>query len=115
MVENHGFFCQDSVRVEKLVTAIDHPNFGVLLDMGNFLCADDNPTTAVGRLLPYTFHCHAKDFHIKPGTDPYPGEGWLIEGHVTAMRIRRRLDGPTDPVHLSEKPEVLGRLAITRE
>jgi len=78
MVENHGFFCQDSVRVEKLVTAVDHPNFGVLLDMGNFLCADDDPTTAVGRLMPYAFHCHAKDFHVKPGTDPYPGEGWLI-------------------------------------
>ena len=78
MVENHGSFCQDSVRVEKLVTAVDHPNFGVLIDMGNFLCADDEPTAAVGRLLPYAFHCHAKDFHIKPGTDPYPGEGWLI-------------------------------------
>src|SRR4051812_42243651 len=36
MVENHGFFCQESFRVEKLVTAVDHPNFGVLVDMGNF-------------------------------------------------------------------------------
>ena len=26
MVENHGFFCQDSDRVEKLVTAVAHPN-----------------------------------------------------------------------------------------
>jgi len=78
MVENHGVFCQDSARVEKLVTAVDHPNFGVLLDLGNFLCVDDDPTTAVGRLLPYTFHCHAKDFHFKPGTDPHPGDGWLI-------------------------------------
>ncbi len=78
MVENHGFFCQDSVRMEKLVTAVDHPNFGLLIDMGNFLCADDEPTTAVGRLMPYAFHCHTKDFHVKPGSDPYPGEGWLI-------------------------------------
>ena len=28
MVENHGFFCQDSRRVEQLYNAVDHPNFG---------------------------------------------------------------------------------------
>ena len=77
MVENHGFFCQDSIRVEQLVTAVNHPNFGVLIDMGNFLCADDDPAMAVGRLMPYAFHCHAKDFHVKPGTDAFPGKGWF--------------------------------------
>jgi len=63
--------------VEQLVTAVDHPNFGVLIDMGNFLCADDDPTMAVGRLMPYAFHCHAKDFHVKPGSDMNPGSGWF--------------------------------------
>lgn len=77
MVENHGWFCQESIRVEKLVTAVDHPNFGVLVDMGNFLCADDDPAIAVSRLMPYAFHCHAKDFHVKPGTDFAPGKGWF--------------------------------------
>lgn len=77
MVENHGFFCQESVRVEQLVTAVDHPNFGVLVDMGNFLCADDEPAAAVGRLMPYAFHCHAKDFHVKAGTEFPPGQGWF--------------------------------------
>ena len=77
MVENHGRFCQESVRVEQLVTAVNHPNFGVLIDMGNFLCADDEPAAAVGRLMPYAFHCHAKDFHVKPGTDVFPGQGWF--------------------------------------
>jgi sugar phosphate isomerase/epimerase len=78
MVENHGFFCQDSERVEKLVCAVAHPNFGTLVDMGNFICADENPATAVGRVMPYAFHCHAKDFHLKPGTQPFPGEGWNL-------------------------------------
>ncbi len=77
MVENHGFFCQDSERVEKLVNGVGHPNFGVLVDMGNFLCADENPARAVGRLAPYVFHCHAKDFHVKPGTAADPGPGWM--------------------------------------
>jgi sugar phosphate isomerase/epimerase len=76
-VENHGFFCQDSERVEKLVNDVNHPNFGVLIDIGNFLCADEEPARAVGRLAPYVFHCHAKDFHVKPGTAPNPGMGWF--------------------------------------
>lgn len=77
MVENHGFFCQDSERVEKLVNGVNHPNFGLLIDMGNFLCADEDPAQAVGRLMPYAFHVHAKDFHVKPGAAPDPGEGWF--------------------------------------
>lgn len=77
MVENHGFFAQDSARVEKLVNAVDDENFGVLLDMGNFLCADENPADAVGILAPYAIHVHAKDFHVKSGTEPCPGDGWF--------------------------------------
>ena len=48
MVENHGYFSQDSVRVEKLVNEVANPNFGLLVDMGNFMCADDAPAKAVG-------------------------------------------------------------------
>ncbi len=77
MVENHGFFCQDSDRVEKLLTGVGHPNFGLLLDIGNFLCVDEDPVKAIGKLMPYVFHVHAKDFHIKSGMLPNPGEGWF--------------------------------------
>ncbi len=76
-VENHGFFCQDSERVERLICGVNHPNFGALIDIGNFLCADESPDTAVGRLAPYAYHVHAKDFHVKDGTTPDPGEGWF--------------------------------------
>ena len=77
MVENHGQFCQDSERVEKLANAVNHPNFGLLVDMGNFLCVDEDPCTAFGRVLPYAFHVHAKDFHVKPGYLSNPGAGWF--------------------------------------
>lgn len=76
-IENHGFFCQDSERVEQLINGVNHPNFGLLLDIGNFLCVDENPGQAVGRLAPYAFHVHVKDFHVKPGTASNPGEGWF--------------------------------------
>ncbi len=77
MVENHGFFCQDSARVEALINRVAHENFGALIDMGNFLCADEDPAQAVARLAPYQFHAHVKDFHYKPGTAADPGRGWF--------------------------------------
>ena len=75
MTENHGFFSQDSQRVEKLYTAVNHPNFGLLCDMGNFLCADEDPAQAVARVAPYARYVHAKDFIVKPFYSEDPGEG----------------------------------------
>ncbi|MEI6808808.1 MAG: sugar phosphate isomerase/epimerase family protein [bacterium] len=77
MVENHGYFCQDSERVEQLVNGVNHANFGVLLDIGNFLCVDEDTAKAVARLIPYVFHVHIKDFHVKSGNEPDPGSGWF--------------------------------------
>ena len=77
MTENHGQFSQDSVRVEKLINAVADPNFGTLIDIGNFLCVDEDPTEAVGRMTPYAKHVHVKDFHIRSGMEVAPGEGWF--------------------------------------
>lgn len=77
MVENHGIFCQDSDRMEALVNAVDHENFGWLCDMGNFLCVDEDPIHAVGRAAAYTKYVHAKDFYVKSGNEPDPGEGYF--------------------------------------
>lgn len=77
MVENHGFFCQESTRVEQLVNCVANENFGLLFDMGNFLCADEDPVNAVGRLSQYVFHVHAKDFHFKSGNNIAPVNGFF--------------------------------------
>ncbi|MBQ2848016.1 MAG: sugar phosphate isomerase/epimerase [Clostridia bacterium] len=76
-IENHGYFCQDSERVEKIITGVANPNFGVLLDIGNFCCVDENSAHATGRLAPYIKHIHAKDFHIKSGNGINPGKGFF--------------------------------------
>ena len=78
MVENHGFFAQDSERVEALVNKVAHPNFGIQVDFGNFLCVDENPATAVGRCAPYVFNAHIKDFIFKSGEEGCPGEGFIF-------------------------------------
>lgn len=67
--ENHGYIFQDSARVEALIQAVNHPNYGWLVDMGNFLCVDENPADAVKRAAKYAFHCHAKDFIYKKAAD----------------------------------------------
>ena len=77
MMENHGYFCQDSDRVEKIVTGVNDSNFGLLLDMGNFLCADENPVVAFGKLMPYVSFVHAKDFHVKSGNNIAPVDGFF--------------------------------------
>ena len=77
MVENHGMFCQDSDRLELLINTVDHPNFGMQLDVGNFLCVDEDPGTAVGRCAKYAFNVHIKDFIHKSGETGFPGDGWI--------------------------------------
>ena len=75
--ENHGFFSQDSERVEKLINAVGHDNFGALVDIGNFMCADEDPNFAVGVMAGYARHVHAKDFYLKSGCELDPGAGWF--------------------------------------
>ena len=65
--ENHGYIFQAPERVEALIRAVNHENYGWLCDMGNFLCADADPVKAVAIAAPYTFHVHAKDFLLKSG------------------------------------------------
>ncbi len=75
MTENHGYFSQDSDRVEKLYSKINHQNFGLLCDIGNFMCADEDPALAVARVAPYAIYVHCKDFILKPYYSEDPGEG----------------------------------------
>ena len=77
-IENHGFFCQDSARVEAIVNGVQHKNFGALVDIGNFLCADEDPAVAVGNMAPYAFHVHCKDFHVKAGNTFVPPDGFFM-------------------------------------
>lgn len=64
--ENHGYVAQDSDRVEKLYAAVNCDNYGLLVDVGNFACVDEDSIKAVSRLANYAVHVHAKDFVKKP-------------------------------------------------
>ena len=71
--ENHGYIAQDSYRVEQLFNAVAHDNYGLLVDVGNFVCADEDSCAAVSRVAPYAVHVHAKDMY--KSAEPLPGYG----------------------------------------
>jgi sugar phosphate isomerase/epimerase len=77
--ENHGIIAQDSYRVEKLFSAVAHENYGLLVDMGNFACVDEDSAVAVSRLAPYAFHVHAKDWFFHDFDENFES-GYLTRG-----------------------------------
>ncbi len=70
--ENHGYVAQDSDRLEALFAAVAHESFGLLVDIGNFACVDEDSASAVSRLAPYAIHVHAKDFRKYAYGAPIP-------------------------------------------
>lgn len=75
-VENHGFHVQAADRVHRLVKAVDRPNFKTTMDIGNFLCADEDPVAAVQKNVGIASMIHFKDFYKRP-SHLDPGEGWF--------------------------------------
>ncbi len=75
-VENHGYYIQASDRVQALVNHVDRPNFKTTLDIGNFLCVDEDPVAAVKNNIAYASVVHFKDFFYR-AAHLNPGAGWM--------------------------------------
>ncbi|MDQ0060040.1 sugar phosphate isomerase/epimerase family protein [Paenibacillus harenae] len=75
-VENHGYFIQHSDRVKALVHAVGRPNFKTTLDIGNFLCVDENAIVAAASNAGLASMVHVKDFYYRPAAYA-AGEGWF--------------------------------------
>ncbi|NEW09089.1 sugar phosphate isomerase/epimerase [Paenibacillus sp. SYP-B3998] len=85
-IENHGFSVQASDRVQRVLQAVNRPNFKTTLDIGNFMCVDENPIIGVKKNLPYASLVHFKDFYFRP-YDEHPGDGdWFITAHGNYLR-----------------------------
>lgn len=78
LVENHGQIMNGSERMVRLARMVDDENFGLLTDMGNLWCVDDDPLVGVRRMLPWTKHLHCKDFYRRPISAVAPAPtGWF--------------------------------------
>ena len=65
-VENHGFYVNGSDRVIQLIHEVNRSNYKMTLDVGNFLCVDEDAVIGVKKCLPYTNMVHLKDFYYRP-------------------------------------------------
>ena len=102
-IENHGFFIQASDRVQSLINHVDRPNFKTTLDVGNFMCADENPVAAVKKNISYASIVHIKDFYHRPA-HLNPGEGWFQT--VSGDYLRPSIAGHGD-INLREVIKVI--------
>ncbi|MDQ0257973.1 sugar phosphate isomerase/epimerase [Evansella vedderi] len=85
-IENHGFNVQSSDRVQSVLHAVNRDNFKTTLDIGNFLCADEEPLVGVMKNIKYANRVHFKDFYIRPYYED-PGEGkWFITVNRNYLR-----------------------------
>lgn len=85
-IENHGQCVQHSDRVQRVVLEVDRPNFKTTLDVGNFLCVDEDPIVGVKKNLPFASLVHFKDFYIRP-YDQNPGGGrWFRSANGNYLR-----------------------------
>jgi len=73
-IENHGYYVQASDRVQAIVNEVARDNFRTTLDIGNFVCVDENPLVGVRNNIKIASIVHVKDFYIR-SVDP--GEGWF--------------------------------------
>lgn len=93
-IENHGFYVQGSERVQRVILAVNRDNFRTTLDVGNFLCVDEDPECAVLNNIGYASMIHFKDFHIRRNvTDP---AGFIKTLHGRYIRGAVTGDGDVD-------------------
>jgi sugar phosphate isomerase/epimerase len=84
-VENHGRHIQGSERVRRLINAVGRDNFKTTVDIGNFLCVDEDPVCAVKNNIKLASMVHLKDFYYRPARIN-PGEGWFLSSGGNYLR-----------------------------
>lgn len=92
LVENHGFFANGCDRVERVLNAVARDNYHLLLDTGNIVCVDEDPTVAAIRLSHRARMIHLKDFYVRRD-DPGDTTQFDCEGHWFRSMAGRFLRG----------------------
>ncbi|MBO0993266.1 sugar phosphate isomerase/epimerase family protein [Bacillus sp. SD088] len=85
-IENHGQCVQHSDRVQRVVLEVDRPNFKTTVDVGNFLCVDEDPIVGVKKNLPFASLVHFKDFYIRPYYENPGGGKWFTSANGNYLR-----------------------------
>lgn len=92
LIENHGFFVNGCDRVERVLNGVDRENYGLLLDTGNIICVDEDPSVAAYRLADRAQMIHLKDFYVRKD-DPGDSTQFDCGGHWFRSYAGRYLRG----------------------
>ncbi|MFD1677381.1 sugar phosphate isomerase/epimerase family protein [Alicyclobacillus fodiniaquatilis] len=84
-VENHLYYVQASDRVQRLIQTVNRENYKTTLDVGNFMCVDENSVIGVRKNIKYASMVHLKDFYYRPSYRD-PGEGWFRTSNGNFLR-----------------------------
>ena len=76
VVEGQGFYVNGVETLADLIGEVDHPNLGVVADIGNVLCVDEEPEKFVGYFAPIVRHVHVKDMAYS-SYHPNDGRRWI--------------------------------------
>ncbi len=102
-LENHGLYVNGADRLIRLLLAAGRPNIGLTVDVGNYLCVDDDPLTAVAKAVKYADMIHMKDFYIRRYDRMLPQRGMYVDGPTKGPATR-----PTTPEEYRKLPLSLG-------
>ena len=94
-LENHGYLFQGSERVQRVILGVNRDNFRTTLDVGNFLCADEDPVIATMNNIPYASMIHFKDFYIRED-QPAVTDGYFQYMHGRWLKGATTGEGDVD-------------------
>lgn len=77
VLEGQGYYMNGAAPLAQLVEEVDHTNLGIVADLGNTLCVDEEPERFVGYFAPIIRHVHIKDMAKASQPDDTPGVRWI--------------------------------------
>lgn len=98
-VENHGDLNSDELI--SVVQKVNSPNVGICLDVGNTLMTFEDPVFAVGKMAPFAFTTHFKDYKINLTNYGFKVHGVALgEGNIDLISITKILNRKTKLNHI---------------
>lgn len=77
-LENHGLYVNGADRLIRILRAAGRDNVGLTVDVGNYLCVDEDPVVAVAKTVPYADMIHLKDFYVRSNARMLPQDGMYV-------------------------------------
>lgn len=106
LCEGQGYYMNGIAPMDALMEQVDHPNFGLVADLGNPACVDEDPVDFIGHFGYHIKHVHLKDFQLR-SEQPNDGLLWKNTKHG---KFFRRVPVGTGDIDIVRAYRLLKRL-----